>query len=95
MAHKSEHSHTGAVSVQAAFKEQLPPGNLQQQSLRVCAVCSCMLSIVDNDERLADHFKGKQHLALATIRQHVTDLEASGKHHDRPRSSRDEGEPRQ
>jgi hypothetical protein len=46
------------------FKEKLPPGNNQRSTLRVCMCCSVMLSIVDNDDRLQEHFRGKQHLAM-------------------------------
>ena len=36
------------------YRAQLPQGNQQQQTLRVCETCSCKLSILDNDVRLAD-----------------------------------------
>jgi len=74
------------VIAMAAFKGKLPPGNNQQQTLRVCRVCSCKLSIVDNDERLTDHFKGKQHLSMVKIRAHIKELEDTGKRYGVPRS---------
>eukprot|EP00039_Didymoeca_costata_P018424 m.333381 g.333381 ORF g.333381 m.333381 type:complete len:303 (-) comp17135_c0_seq1:786-1694(-) len=94
-----EHKKVQAVAA-AEFKSKLPSGNLQQQSLRVCDTCSCMLSIVDNDERLVDHFKGRQHAGMQEIRKLAKAAEESARQQrDRPRDrererSRDRGDRR-
>ena len=41
------------------------------KKLRVCDVCGSMLSILDSDKRLADHFLGKQHLGFQTMRETI------------------------
>jgi hypothetical protein len=41
------------------------------KKLRVCDVCGSMLSILDSDKRLADHFLGKQHIGFQTMRETV------------------------
>jgi hypothetical protein len=38
------------------------------KKLRVCDVCGSLLSILDSDKRLADHFMGKQHIGFQTMR---------------------------
>jgi len=45
------------------------------QKLQVCTVCSALLSRLDNDRRLADHFAGKMHLGYAQIRKTFKALE--------------------
>ncbi|KNC87131.1 hypothetical protein SARC_00754 [Sphaeroforma arctica JP610] len=40
----------------------------QQQKLRVCDVCSALLSQFDSDRRLADHFGGKVHAGCLRLR---------------------------
>jgi len=43
-------------------------GLANKQRLRVCDVCGAFLSLNDSDERLADHFGGRQHLGFLAIR---------------------------
>ncbi|ORY26318.1 hypothetical protein BCR39DRAFT_566030 [Naematelia encephala] len=44
------------------------------QKLRVCETCGAMLSVLDSDKRLADHFGGKMHLGYHEIRQVLAKL---------------------
>jgi len=39
------------------------------QKLRVCETCGAMLSVLDSDKRLADHFGGKMHLGYHELRK--------------------------
>ncbi|KAK8864678.1 hypothetical protein IAR55_001930 [Kwoniella newhampshirensis] len=39
------------------------------QKLRVCETCGAMLSVLDSDKRLADHFGGKLHLGYHELRK--------------------------
>ncbi|WVR06769.1 hypothetical protein IAU60_003804 [Kwoniella sp. DSM 27419] len=39
------------------------------QKLRVCETCGAMLSVLDSDKRLADHFGGKLHLGYHDLRK--------------------------
>ncbi|WVQ67310.1 uncharacterized protein L199_005506 [Kwoniella botswanensis] len=39
------------------------------QKLRVCETCGAMLSVLDSDKRLADHFGGKLHLGYHELRR--------------------------
>lgn len=39
------------------------------QKLRVCEICGAMLSVLDSDKRLADHFGGKMHLGFHELRK--------------------------
>ncbi|RSH89027.1 splicing factor [Saitozyma podzolica] len=39
------------------------------QKLRVCEICGAMLSVLDSDKRLADHFGGKLHLGYQELRR--------------------------
>lgn len=39
------------------------------QKLRVCEICGAMLSVLDSDKRLADHFGGKMHLGFNELRK--------------------------
>jgi len=55
-----------------------PPSN-QQQKLRVCDVCAALLSIVDSDRRLADHFGGRLHLGYVKVREKLAELRAIAK----------------
>jgi RNA-binding protein Luc7-like 2 len=45
-----------------------------KQRLRVCDVCGAFLSLNDSDERLADHFGGRQHLGFLAIRAKLQTL---------------------
>jgi hypothetical protein len=40
------------------------------QKLRVCEICGAMLSVLDSDKRLADHFGGKMHLGFRAPQDH-------------------------
>lgn len=42
------------------------------QKLRVCEICGAMLSVLDSDKRLADHFGGKMHLGFHELRKLMT-----------------------
>jgi len=42
------------------------------QKLRVCEICGAMLSVLDSDKRLADHFGGKMHLGFHELRKLIT-----------------------
>ncbi|KAL7422031.1 splicing factor [Cryptotrichosporon argae] len=42
------------------------------QKLRVCETCGAMLSVLDSDKRLADHFGGKMHLGFNELRKLLT-----------------------
>eukprot|EP01125_Pyxidicula_operculata_P019257 TRINITY_DN696_c0_g1_i9.p1 TRINITY_DN696_c0_g1~~TRINITY_DN696_c0_g1_i9.p1 ORF type:complete len:295 (+),score=56.67 TRINITY_DN696_c0_g1_i9:1209-2093(+) len=50
----------------------------QQQKLRVCEVCACLLSKFDSDKRLADHFTGRTHVGYQNVRQKLEELKAAG-----------------
>jgi len=41
------------------------------KKLRVCDVCGSLLSILDSDKRLADHFLGKQHTGFQVMRDAI------------------------
>lgn len=43
---------------------------------QACTVCGAVLSRLDNDRRLADHFVGRVHLAYAQIRDRVEYIES-------------------
>eukprot|EP00041_Stephanoeca_diplocostata_P009987 m.157799 g.157799 ORF g.157799 m.157799 type:complete len:307 (-) comp17976_c0_seq1:236-1156(-) len=65
---QSQADYTTAIT---EFRTLLPDnttGN-QPMTLRACEVCGCMLSVIDNDIRLADHFRGKQHVGMLNIRK--------------------------
>lgn len=49
------------------------------QKLRVCNVCSSFLSLLDSEDRLADHFGGRVHLGFAAIRAKYNDLKGTTK----------------
>jgi hypothetical protein len=51
---------------------------IQQQSIRVCEVCSCFLSKFDTDKRLVDHFNGKLHVGYVNIREKLQVLKLTG-----------------
>eukprot|EP01094_Clydonella_sp_ATCC50884_P026713 TRINITY_DN741_c0_g2_i1.p1 TRINITY_DN741_c0_g2~~TRINITY_DN741_c0_g2_i1.p1 ORF type:complete len:343 (-),score=117.77 TRINITY_DN741_c0_g2_i1:101-1129(-) len=53
----------------------------QQQKLRVCEVCSALLSTQESDLRLADHFGGKMHMGFLTVRTKLAELEALARKH--------------
>lgn len=61
------------------------------QKLQVCTVCSALLSRLDNDRRLADHFAGKMHLGYAQMRK--TCETVKGQLKGRAPPFRDEGPP--
>ncbi|KAK4686541.1 RNA-binding protein Luc7-like 2, partial [Tremellales sp. Uapishka_1] len=42
------------------------------QKLRVCETCGAMLSVLDSDKRLADHFGGKMHLGYNELRKLIS-----------------------
>jgi RNA-binding protein Luc7-like 2 len=44
------------------------------QKLRVCDICSSLLSLLDSDDRLAEHFGGRIHLGWAAIRNKLQAL---------------------
>lgn len=44
------------------------------QKLRPCDICGLSLSLLDSDERLADHFAGKLHIGWAMIRKKYKEL---------------------
>jgi hypothetical protein len=44
----------------------------QVQKLQVCEVCGALLSLMETDQRLADHFGGKQHLGFLKLREALT-----------------------
>lgn len=58
----SRNAASGGISEKAAVS-----GN--HQKLRVCDACGSFLSLLDSDERLADHFGGRIHLGWVAIRQ--------------------------
>jgi RNA-binding protein Luc7-like 2 len=80
----------------AELKQHVKGGNVsQQQKLRVCDVCSSYLSVYDTDQRLADHFAGKQHMGYVQIREKIDKLRKSrptqyrnDRNNDRPRQDR-------
>ncbi|VDK43050.1 unnamed protein product [Anisakis simplex] len=43
--------------------------NTPQVRLRVCEMCSAQLSIMEHETRLADHYGGKMHVGMETIRE--------------------------
>jgi len=45
------------------------------QKLRVCDVCGALLSIFDSDQRLADHFGGKQHMGYRQVRDKLKEIQ--------------------
>jgi len=47
------------------------------KKLRVCDVCGSLLSILDADKRLADHFLGKQHTGFQVMRDALESIRAS------------------
>lgn len=49
-----------------------------KQKLRVCDVCASFLSLLDSDERLADHFGGRVHMGWGLIRGRVSELRKKG-----------------
>ncbi|KAJ3129557.1 putative RNA-binding protein Luc7-like 1 [Nowakowskiella sp. JEL0407] len=46
----------------------------QENKLRVCEVCAAMLSVSDNDRRLADHFSGRMHQGHVLLRNKFKEL---------------------
>lgn len=50
----------------ASLHEQLNPS--AHQKLQVCSTCGALLSSLDTDRRLADHFIGKLHTSYARVR---------------------------
>lgn len=48
----------------------------QSKKLRVCDVCGSFLSIFDSDQRLSDHFMGKQHTGFQYMRDAVEAIRA-------------------
>ncbi|KAG9075914.1 splicing factor, partial [Ceratobasidium sp. 370] len=46
------------------------------QKLRVCDVCGAYLSVLDSDQRLADHFGGKMHLGFFELHKMLDELKA-------------------
>ncbi|KAK8831662.1 hypothetical protein WA577_004977 [Blastocystis sp. JDR] len=64
-------------------KEKLPPevnplNATPAQKTRICNVCGGMLSVYDIDQRIADHFIGKSHIAFLAIRKKLRQLQAMG-----------------
>lgn len=45
-----------------------------QQRLRVCEQCGAQLNILDHETRLADHYGGKMHLGMVTIRDKYAEM---------------------
>lgn len=65
--------NTEKIAAIANINEQLNAIKQKQSTdthkkLRVCDVCGSLLSILDSDKRLADHFMGKQHIGFQTMR---------------------------
>lgn len=45
-----------------------------QQRLRVCEACGAQLNSMDHESRLADHYGGKMHLGMVTIREKYQEM---------------------
>lgn len=73
-----------AVEVLKAQKEQAEKAPIKSQipreengrgqkarELRVCDICGSFISILDNDQRLVDHFAGKLHIGYTIVRERI------------------------
>ena len=49
----------------------------QRQQLRTCDGCGSLLSLQDSDAKLADHFKGRVHVAWVTVREQLEAVRAA------------------
>ncbi|PRP86887.1 hypothetical protein PROFUN_03635 [Planoprotostelium fungivorum] len=58
---------------------EIGPLSNQQQKLRVCDVCAALLSIIDSDKRLADHFGGRLHHGYVKVREKLEQLKKNRK----------------
>lgn len=61
--------------IRSAAAEGPQTGTYAVQKLQVCDVCASLLSKLDNDRRLADHFVGKLHQGYARMRTLKKQLE--------------------
>ncbi|KAI6184118.1 hypothetical protein M3Y97_00562000 [Aphelenchoides bicaudatus] len=56
------------------LENDLRSGQPTQQRLRVCEACGAQLNVLDHESRLADHFNGKMHLGMVTIREKYDEM---------------------
>lgn len=74
------HGQIARALAQACLIEGSGPRNsttpTDDTPTQACTVCGAVLSRLDNDRRLADHFVGRVHLAYARIRAHAEAHEA-------------------
>jgi RNA-binding protein Luc7-like 2 len=50
---------------------------VSNQKLKVCDVCAAYLSLLETDERLADHFGGKLHVGYQALRTRLSEWRAN------------------
>lgn len=48
--------------------------NTPQVRLRVCDMCGAQLSLMEHETRLADHYGGKMHCGMETIREQYSEM---------------------
>lgn len=48
--------------------------NTPQVRLRVCDMCGAQLSLMEHETRLADHYGGKMHCGMETIREQYNEM---------------------
>lgn len=51
--------------------------NTPQIRLRVCDMCSAQLSIMEHETRLADHYGGKMHVGMESIRDRLEEMKVN------------------
>lgn len=57
-----------------AFEDEIKNAQPAQQRLRVCESCGAQLNILDHESRLADHYGGRMHLGMVSIREKFDEM---------------------